>query len=518
MNYLILLLILLTVLAKADQSCDLDSLCDELSTCINKKCVHKGLFPLAMTEYIGTGVMLVISCIANAGGIGGSSITISLMLLLFKFDAHTAVAMTQIFIFGGTATAISLKLRDRHPTRDRPLIYYDVLMQIIGPILLGVTIGITVNPSFPDWVILASLTLLVLLLLWDIIGRVKKIHKIEHSASLVKKKKREMSSEQSPFAYLIRTFVSEASIYKEPQSLYMFRPSDSESEELSGLSYKTSEYLNKIRKPAYVQNDFHDESGDFQLRPINYSSTRLENQLNSIYQHEKKIISWIPALYFIILALINIAFSLLKGSSSSPSIIGIQSCSPGHIGLTVGYLFIMLVMIALSSYYLVKKTEICERGGYSFDEGDVRWNHRKCIIVSLFGVFTGIVVGLLGMGGGNIIGPMLLGLGVRPEVSTISSSFSIFLSSGTAAAQFFITGNIEIDYASWLLFISIIGSFIGVVVLRKYAIKYNRVSILVMCLGVILFCSLIIIPTIGIIDALNQIHKGSFQLGFSSLC
>ena len=64
-----------------------------------------------------------------------------------------------------------------------------------------------------------------------------------------------------------------------------------------------------------------------------------------------------------------------------------------------------------------------------------------------YGTITGIIAGLLGLGGGNIIGPLLLRLGVRPEVSTISSSFSIFISSGIAAALFFISGDIKLDYA-----------------------------------------------------------------------
>ena len=118
--------------------------------------------------------MLVISCIANAGGIGGSSITISLMLLMFGFNAHAAVAQTQVFIFAGTFTATMLKIKDRHPTRNRPLIYYDVLMVIVGTVLIGVSIGVVINPIFPEWLILGLLTLLVVFLLWDIVKRIKK--------------------------------------------------------------------------------------------------------------------------------------------------------------------------------------------------------------------------------------------------------------------------------------------------------------------------------------------------------
>ena len=122
------------------------------------------------------------------------------------------------------------------------------------------------------------------------------------------------------------------------------------------------------------------------------------------------------------------------------------------------------------------------------------------------------------MGGGNIIGPVLLSLGVRPEVSTISSSFSIFISSGTAAAQYFISGEIQFDYAAFFFGISIIGSMAGILGLRKYAIKRNRISALIICIGVILFLSLFIIPVVGTMNAIKQNEHGVFQLGFSSLC
>jgi uncharacterized membrane protein YfcA len=171
-----------------------------------------------------------------------------------------------------------------------------------------------------------------------------------------------------------------------------------------------------------------------------------------------------------------------------------------------------------ASHYLVQKTTLCEKTQYAFDEGDIKWNYSKCISLSLAGLVAGIIVGLLGMGGGNIIGPLLLSLGVRPEISTISSSFSIFISSGTASVQFFIAGAFDLKYGGLLFGISCCGSVLGILVLRKYAIKARRNSLLILCLGIILFASLIIIPTVGVMDAIRQHNQGSLQLGFKSIC
>ena len=220
-------------------------------------------------------------------------------------------------------------------------------------------------------------------------------------------------------------------------------------------------------------------------------------------------------MFFTIQIALTIITSVITQGSSY---FEVSSCSPKYFLVIVLYTILMILLNTLASIYLVKKTIICEKGGYSFDEGDVKWTYKKCLFLSLFGVIIGIVVALLGMGGGNIIGPVLLSLGVRPEVSTISSTFSIFLSSGTAAAQFIIAGDIDVYYALWFSTVSIIGSFFGIVILRKLAIKRNRVSVLIVLIAIILFASLIIIPTVGIINAIQEQSEGKFQLGFTSIC
>ena len=244
----------------------------------------------------------------------------------------------------------------------------------------------------------------------------------------------------------------------------------------------------------------------------------LLRKITTIYQEEKKIIAWIPLGYFVILAAASIIFSLIKGSASSKSVVGVKVCSPSYYLVTVSYFIFMIIMSVLASIYLVRKTYVCENTNYIFDEGDIRWNYKKCAIVTLCSIFAGIVVGLLGMGGGNLIGPLLLSLGVRPEISTISSSFTIFISSGTAAAQYFILGAIDLQYSGWFFILSVTGSLMGILILRKIAIKKQRVSLLIFCLFFILFASLIIIPTIGILNAIKQSNEGTFQLGFKSLC
>lgn len=516
------LLLILLVLSAAQDTCYSDSDCLELNKCEHNKCQHKSLFPLATTEYIGLVVMIVVSSIANAGGVGGSSMTISLMLLMHKFNPHACVALTQVFIFAGTCTATLLKIKDRHPTRDRPLIYYDVLMVIVSPILIGVSIGVLLNPAFPGWLILTLLTLIVIVLVWDVLKR---------SFTLYKKEKSMKSVGPEPNRVKSQVSGKTASNLENNKGLNVKASSGSNNEELEekkedvGISEKKNPTSSndKIEDNGDDKVDIslvdgsHEQSPDLSINSPNITPDLLR-RLKTIYQDEKKIIAWIPLFYFLSLAGVSILYSLLKGSATTKSIAGIKPCSNTYFGIAIAYYGFMLTMSILASIYLVRKTYVLEQTNYVFDEGDIRWTYKKCFILSSASIFAGIVVGLLGMGGGNLIGPMLLAMGVRPEISTISSSFSIFISSGTAAAMYFITGVIDFKYAGWFFMLSVLGSLVGILVLRRIAIKKQRVSLLIFCLFFILFASLIIIPTTGILSAIKQSNEGTFQLGFKSIC
>ncbi|GMI28582.1 hypothetical protein TeGR_g10495 [Tetraparma gracilis] len=51
-------------------------------------------------------------------------------------------------------------------------------------------------------------------------------------------------------------------------------------------------------------------------------------------------------------------------------------------------------------------------------------------------MFSGIMAGLLGIGGGVINGPLLLGLGVEPSVVAATASTMIVLTSGTSLVSY----------------------------------------------------------------------------------
>ena len=193
-------------------------------------------------------------------------------------------------------------------------------------------------------------------------------------------------------------------------------------------------------------------------------------------------------------------------------------CSKEYYGIVAVYIIVMLGLAVISTVFLIRKNNICVRGNYRFAEGDIRWNKKYSIAIAITGLLTGVLVGLLGLGGGYIIGPILLHMGVRPEVSTVSSSFLICISSFIALVQFFIMNFINYKYAILYFCCAIVGAFWGILGIRRIAIENGRVSLLILSLSVALIAALIIIPSNGIYTSITQSNNGNFQLGFTQLC
>lgn len=110
-----------------------------------------------------------------------------------------------------------------------------------------------------------------------------------------------------------------------------------------------------------------------------------------------------------------------------------------------------------------------------------------------FGFIGGCVGGSLGFGGGSIMKPMLISLGLPPSVATSTSMYITMLSSAVQTAIFLSYGFLNLKFALWISFWCSLGILAGVRIVN-YLIKiYKRQSYLVFTVfGVLAFCSLLV--------------------------
>lgn len=120
----------------------------------------------------------------------------------------------------------------------------------------------------------------------------------------------------------------------------------------------------------------------------------------------------------------------------------------------------------------------------------------------------GWVAGALGLGGGSIFNPLLISMGVPPRVSSATGMYLVTFSKISACLIYYLSGQLNIEYALWISFWSTFGSTIGLYLTDLYMRRSGRQSIIVFFLTFVLFISVIGIPYFGYKDIMKQIDEG----------
>nr|GMC49116.1 sulfite exporter TauE/SafE family protein 3 [Ipomoea batatas] len=141
----------------------------------------------------------------------------------------------------------------------------------------------------------------------------------------------------------------------------------------------------------------------------------------------------------------------------------------------------------------------------------------QLIILCIFGIVAGTVGALLGLGGGFIMGPLFLELGVPPEVSTAISTFIMVFSSSIAVVEYYLLKRFPVLYAVCLTVVATSAAFVGQHAVRKVIAVLGRASLIIFTLAFIILISTISLGGIGISNMIKKIHHHE-NMGFESLC
>lgn len=471
------LLLILSVLAKQDSSCDSDSDCPYMNSCSEDKCHHKNLFPLEVIEYFGIISLYILAGLSNAGGIGGGAMMLPVIILMLGFLPQYSIPLSQVIIFGGSLIASIMNLRKRHPTKNRPLIFYELALLTISPLLMGTTIGVILNEAFPEWLIELMLTVILCYMTYNSGRRAKNLYRKETQA-------------KQEFAEKLIRGPTVAQV----------------SEDIPIVTHKMNPLKDMRKDRLRSESGYTDNMNEDSL------------ELRSVYNVESKTFPYKTMIFIVSTWLFVILITFLKGGSGSKSVLGLQKCSGGWAAILACFGVILTGFTVLASYLNVKTTAFKERINYDWDEFDLKWSYRKCGIIGGTAFVTGILAGMLGFGGGMIMNPLMLSFGLRPEQTTATSSFMVLFTSSVAVIQYSTANLVQLDYGIMLFIVAFLGSATGVFVLKRLVDKYKRPSIIVITLCIILGIAAVIIPVYGIVELAQSAAKGEAEYGFSSIC
>jgi hypothetical protein len=224
------------------------------------------------------------------------------------------------------------------------------------------------------------------------------------------------------------------------------------------------------------------------------------------------------------------ALTLVKGGSGNASIIGIAMCS--------GWYWLAAVLIVPVGVWGagIGRKRLLARQGFSYSANplasasaiedvseeaksmpkeEIAWSTKNTVTVPLLMCCIGAIAAFSGIGGGMLIGPMLLGMGVPNERIPATSALTVLFSSSSVFVQYLILGVLPLQYASLYMAVTFFAAVLGLAFVRKAVRKTGRASIVVFCLAGVILLSMIMILLNGVTSLLSGADMG---FDFDSLC
>ncbi|XP_052195103.1 sulfite exporter TauE/SafE family protein 3-like [Diospyros lotus] len=145
------------------------------------------------------------------------------------------------------------------------------------------------------------------------------------------------------------------------------------------------------------------------------------------------------------------------------------------------------------------------------------WKAHMIFLYCCCGIVAGMVGGLLGLGGGFILGPLFLELGIPPQVASATSTFAMVFSSSMSVVQYYMLNRFPVPYASFFVLVATIAAFTGQHVVRKVIALLGRASIIIFILALTIFVSAISLGGVGIANMIQKLENQEY-MGFENLC
>lgn len=174
------------------------------------------------------------------------------------------------------------------------------------------------------------------------------------------------------------------------------------------------------------------------------------------------------------------------------------------------------IAVGVSSYEAVL---LYKGQRYIASKGDqqINWRIWQLILYCVCGLIAGIIGGLLGLGGGFILGPLFIGLGIPPQVASATSTFAMTFSASMSVVEYYLLKRFPIPYALYFVAVAIVAALVGQHLVRKLIAILGRASVIIFILAFTMVVSGVTLGGVGIENMIERIEKKEY-MGFENLC
>ncbi|KAI4355639.1 hypothetical protein L6164_004389 [Bauhinia variegata] len=175
------------------------------------------------------------------------------------------------------------------------------------------------------------------------------------------------------------------------------------------------------------------------------------------------------------------------------------------------------VTVSVSAYQAVRlytrKAVIASKG-----EEQTNWRVHQFILYGACGIAAGIVGGLLGLGSGFILGPLLLELRIPPQVSSATANFTMAFSASMSLVEYYLLKRFPLLYTLYLVAVATVAGLIGQVLVKKLVTTLGRESLIILILASTVFVSAMFLGGVGIANMIEKVENNESLGWFENLC
>jgi len=123
----------------------------------------------------------------------------------------------------------------------------------------------------------------------------------------------------------------------------------------------------------------------------------------------------------------------------------------------------------------------------------------------------------LGIGAGIITGPILIEMGVLPQVAAATSAYLILFTSSATTVQFIILGRLAWRHGLWYFGVGFFAAILGQIWVAELLKKYKKQAFINFLLASVIVVSAVLMITIEALSTYHSIVTHQ-PLGFSPIC
>ena len=402
-------------------------------------CLHTKFSDVQSSDLLGTVAIFFGGVLAGMSGIGGGGLNVPLLMLVMNFDVwEEAVPLSHIMVFGNAIAQNAVNLRRHHPLQPgRPLVDFAVPIMLLPAQLGGNSLGVLVGPSFPGTIMTALASILLTLAGAKTLRTAVKAFRAERASAARQGSLAESLAADGPAdgpaGGLAVSEAGDTSGEADARPLRLLAGQHSASHAVeSGVGGEGLPGGGLPGGALVGEGPVGASAGDSSPPAPTEGRAQILPKVGALL-----------AFWAVFVLDYYVAHRIASRGA----------CSAGQWAMRAFLLLAVVAAVAVGGVLTRRSQAARAASGARALPGDILWSRAQCVGVPLLAYGVGAVAGLLGLGGGELMAPLLLALGMLPQVASATSAFMIALTSSADVVHYLFEGVLEPDpgYVVWAL-------------------------------------------------------------------